>query len=292
MGWSFHTEIDYDNRWKEIQKYFEDTNSSDERWEKYKELCKKFGYKKVNDNIKRFHDDVKEGDYIWMRGNGIYYLAQVSQESKWDFKIEEEFFSADMCNTLTNIDWQKIGDESAVPGVVNTSFIKGFTFQRINKKGIAEFSEYLYKKSTNDHSPLKKIERSQKNFYNWLSPSDCEDLLCMYLFNEEGYVCIPSTNKISTPLYECVLVHPTSGSKIYPQVKKGAVDLDCEKYVHLVEDTNNRVCLFTTEGKYSENNHENIICIDPKDVYEWAIKAETPKHLLPASVELWKNISE
>ena len=31
---------------------------------------------------------------------------------------------------------------------------------------------------------------------------------------------IPSTNKIATELYECVLVNPENGMLAYPQVKK------------------------------------------------------------------------
>ena len=40
--------------------------------------------------------------------------------------------------------------------------------------------------------------------YNCLSPSDCEDLVCLYLYDKANYIAIPSTNKIATELYECV----------------------------------------------------------------------------------------
>ena len=38
-----------------------------------------------------------------------------------------------------------------------------------------------------------------------------EDVVCLYLYDRKGYVTIPSTNKIATELYECVLVNPENG---------------------------------------------------------------------------------
>lgn len=47
---------------------------------------------------------------------------------------------------------------------------------------------------------------------------------------------IPSTNKIATELYECVLVNPKNGMLAYPQVKKGHVPLDFNNYIDLVNN--------------------------------------------------------
>ena len=68
-----------------------------------------------------------------------------------------------------------------------------------------------------------------------LSPNDCEDLVCLYLYDRKGYVTIPSTNKIATELYEYVLVNPENGMLAYPQVKKEC-SLDFNNYVDLVDD--------------------------------------------------------
>ena len=68
----------------------------------------------------------------------------------------------------------------------------------------------------------------------------------LWLYDTKGYVCIPSTNKIATPKYECVLVDPNDLNRkhIYIQVKKGDVDLNTDDYSSL----NGEVYLLTTEG--------------------------------------------
>ena len=56
--------------------------------------------------------------------------------------------------------------------------------------------------------PDPALSLCEKHFYSLLQPEDVEDLLALWLYDTKGYVCIPSTNKIATPKYECVLVDP------------------------------------------------------------------------------------
>lgn len=196
-------------------------------------------------SVKRLKEQVKENDIIWMhsRKEGKYYFGRVKKESKWIFNSEAAE-KKDAGNQLTNIDWYEAStraDEESVPGAIATAFIKGSTLQRINKDGVKEYSQLLYNKM---HDPEKEqftYEKPNlcldKHFYMLLSPSDVEDLLALWLYAEKGYVCIPSTNKIATAKYECVLVDPNKKIKkrkhIYIQVKKGKVDLKASDYVNL-----------------------------------------------------------
>ena len=186
-------------------------------------------------SVKRLKEQVKENDIIWMhsRDEGKYYFGRVKKESKWIFNSEAAE-KKDAGNQLTNIDWYEAStraDEESVPGAIATALIKGSTLQRINKDGVKEYSQLLYNKI---HDPEKEqftYEKPHlcldKHFYMLLSPSDVEDLLALRLYAEKKYVCIPSTNKIATAKYECVLVDPESEKRkhIYIQVKNGKVDL-------------------------------------------------------------------
>lgn len=56
--------------------------------------------------------------------------------------------------------------------------------------------------------------------------------MALWLFDTKGYVCIPSTNKIATPKYECVLVDPadTNEYEMLSQSKISAYG-DASRYI-------------------------------------------------------------
>ncbi len=247
-------------------------------------------------SVKRLKEQVKENDIIWMhsRKEGKYYFGRVKKESKWIFNSEAAE-KKDAGNQLTNIDWYEAStraDEESVPGAIATAFIKGSTLQRINKDGVKEYSQLLYNKI---HDPEKEqftYEKPHlcldKHFYMLLSPSDVEDLLALRLYAEKKYVCIPSTNKIATAKYECVLVDPESEKRkhIYIQVKKGKVDLEASDYVNLAKD-GNEVYLLTTEGRVKNaDKYENITAVNPDEIYRFAIDPKY-KNIIPEHVLYW-----
>lgn len=247
-------------------------------------------------SVKRLKEQVKENDIIWMhsRDEGKYYFGRVKKESKWIFNSEAAE-KKDAGNQLTNIDWYEAStraDEESVPGAIATAFIKGSTLQRINKDGVKEYSQLLYNKI---HDPEKEqftYEKPNlcldKHFYMLLSPSDVEDLLALRLYAEKKYVCIPSTNKIATAKYECVLVDPESEKRkhIYIQVKKGEVDLKASDYVNLAKD-GNEVYLLTTEGRVKNaDKYENITAVNPDEIYRFAIDPKY-KNIIPEHVLYW-----
>ena len=237
---------------------------------------------------------VKPGDYIWMRDNGIYYLGRVNENSNFMYNCDKDALDFDAANQITGVKWERIGDESQVPGAVATAFIRGRTIQRINKDYMFEYAEYAFwgKPLILENS---KEEFLQQLFYDCLSPNDCEDLVCLYLYDRKGYVTIPSTNKIATELYECVLVNPENGMLAYPQVKKGNVALDFIKYIDLVDDQKRKkeVYLFTSEGEIKNSNiqSDSIHIIAPNDVYLWVkSKMESVNYLIPEGIVKWYKL--
>lgn len=279
MGWSL---ADIAPKVRQTIKEFEEYRkyADDEYDEKY-------------DSVKRLYYDVKPGDIIWMRSRseGKYYFARVKPESKWVFN--ENAVSIDAANQLTDIDWYPASDkadEESVPGAVATAFIMGQTLQKIKKPGVEAYSQMLYNRL---HDPKKDsysypdpdLSLCESHFYSLLQPEDVEDLLALWLFDTKGYVCIPSTNKIATPKYECVLVDPadTNRKHIYIQVKKGNVPLDAADYAEL----HGEVYLLTTEGKVSNIGiYNNIYMVNPTEIYQFATNPDKA-HIIPENVLYW-----
>ena len=245
------------------------------------------------DSVCRMVEDVKEGDLLWMRSRneGKYYIARVKANSTWVFR--EDAVQMDAANQLTNIDWYPAtdkADEESVPGAVATSFIMGSTIQRIKKNGVEEYSQMLYNRVHDSaldlfNYPDPALSLCEKHFYSLLQPEDVEDLLALWLYDTKGYVCIPSTNKIATPKYECVLVDPNDLNRkhIYIQVKKGDVDLNTDDYSSL----NGEVYLLTTEGNVQNaQKYSNVKAADPTVIYEFAINPDK-SHIIPENVLYW-----
>lgn len=76
---------------------------------------------------------VKPGDYIWMRDNGIYYLGYVGNNLRYVYNPSIDALEHDAANQIEDVEWKPIGDESQVPGVIATAFIRGRTLQRVKK---------------------------------------------------------------------------------------------------------------------------------------------------------------
>ncbi len=241
-------------------------------------------------SVRRLAEEVQPGDLIWMRSEGRYFFARVKENSRWRFDCRAR--EIDAANQLTDIDWypasakHDYADESSVPGAVATSFIKGSTFQRIRKDGIEPYSQMLFN-TVHDSSvdpyqyTTPELYLNQSCFYSMLQPSDLEDLLCMWLYEKYHYICIPSTNKIATPKYECVLLDPSTGKHIYIQAKKGNTNLDAADYRDLKGD----VYLLTTEGTcFHSNEYSNVHEVAPSDLYAFAQKQSS---LVPENILYW-----
>lgn len=123
-------------------------------------------------------------------------------------------------------------------------------------------------------------------FYDYLSPSDAEDLLCFWLYQKDGYIVIPSTNKLSTQLYECVLLDTSNGKKAYIQVKKGSEQIDVQNYIEL--SLQGEVFLLQTKGEYNNKDKGNnkIHCVGPIELFDFA-KENNNRTILSQSINRW-----
>lgn len=273
LGWSInddHINIYNPEAITEIQEKRKDIKTIDE----YYDVVRKYGLYKINHKKRLVAIDmlreVKKGDYIWMRDNGIYYLGYVGDKLRYRYNFRNKALKHDAANQIKDVLWKQIGDESQVPGVIATAFIQGRTLQRVRKAYMYEYASFIY-----NGKPLvvnaESNESLKQLFFNCLSPSDCEDLVCLYLYDKANYIAIPSTNKIATELYECVLVNPLNGKLAYPQVKKGDKELKPNDYIELIKDNPNKeVYLFTSEGKVQDDIHiDNIHSISPDELYSW-----------------------
>ncbi len=245
--------------------------------------------KTVNENVNRLQTWVNSGDLIWIRRNGVYWLGKVTDKSCWTFN--KEYIKKDLANQISNIHWVKIGDEGNVPGKVASAFISTKTFQRIKHKGIATLSMLLFNEKCKDESlkyseqtirdSIEKTDNGKQLFFNYISDFECEDILCLWLQFEKGYMVIPSTSKKGTELYECVLINK-DGRRAYPQVKNGKDTLYCDDYKELCKD--NDVYLFTVNGNVIGNPIENITVVDSEEIYNFARENRV---LMSEAVNLW-----
>lgn len=230
--------------------------------------------------------EIKCNDLIWMRNKGKYYIARVSEASEWVFNASTDATEHDACNQLTEIVWHELkneGDESCVPGAVSTSFIRGKTIQKIHKDGIEDYSQFIYNEITGINYYNVRLEATESKFFSLLTPSDCEDLLYFWLYKKYGYICVPSSNKISTPLYEFVLLDPQSDKHIYIQVKKGDTKIDAKDYASLDGD----VYLLSTSGEVlHSDDYTNMFVVNPTTLYEFALNPDSKK-LLSKSIKKW-----
>lgn len=295
MGWGLYYEQDgirtvSDEERKAIGNDFK---KFEEAWKKHDEYLIGLGdslkeknaiYKSI-DSVKRLAE-MKTGDLVWMRIDGIYYIGRVGEGSEWSFVADAYTTEMDACNQRSNIEWYKVGNESEVPGAINTAFIRGSTFQRIHLDGAKEYSSLCFDKlARTTHYEAYRPERTQNVFFNMLSPSDAEDLLCLWLYKEHRYICIPSTNKISTPLYECVLLDTKNGKIFFVQVRKGDKSIDIKNYIELSDA--GEVYLLQTNDKYENlemvgDFPGKITIVQPKALFDFAMDRNNKNFLSPA----------
>ena len=134
MGWSL---LEYEGETSDLQF---------DTFEEYCELAENYygNDSSYYSNLYRFVKELKKNDIIWIRNNGIYYCARITKKTKWHFDNSNTARNYDACNTITNVDWIKIGDEGEVPGALTTAFIRGKTLQKINKEGVIKYSQIIY----------------------------------------------------------------------------------------------------------------------------------------------------
>ena len=266
IGWTLREDI-Y-NELTDVEKNRLEANEKLIKYDfkKYKEIIEEDSYMtikgkkknffngKVNANLIRLNN-LEKDDLIWIRSKGKYYLGRVTEKSHYlyayrDSKKNSDILKIGINNQFTDIEWQKIGSESDIPGRILIAFYHKGTLIEIDEKFVLDISQILYNKRDNYYKIPNKIVNNKENFYDLLSPYDCEDLLYFYLYHKNKYIAIPSTNKTSTQNYEFEMVNPKDrNEKIYIQVKNGEVDIEINDYM----DLKGKIYLLTTDGNILRN---------------------------------------
>lgn len=237
----------------------------------------------VNENVKRLNYEMHVDDLVWIRNKGVYYLGRVKENSQYNYISSEEMLDADASNQRDNIEWYRVGEEGNVPGGIATSFIRGKTLQKIKKDGMLEFSQLKFNELSKRHHYSVTLTYGKDTFYKLFSPGDCEDLLSLWLYQKYGYICIPSTSKANTELYECVLINPKNGENVFPQAKAGEIDLKVCDYTHL----NGECWLFTTNGKIIGSPTGNVKVADPDKLFSFVEDPKSRVLLKQTSILKW-----
>ena len=241
---------------------------------------KKYG-RKFSAAINAIKHRMKIGDLCWTRDHdGIYYIGRINGD--WSYVDDFDHLAADVVN-IRSCSWHKVGTVDVVPGKIVNSYISGSTVQQVCGGDIKNYSQYLINKLSGNK--LYLTEKSTNNIINLISSEDCEDLVALYMQKECGYICIPSSCKSDTAVYEYVMKHHISGEKAVAQVKHGDIDLNRDNYSSI----GCKVFLFTTRGKYIGNENKNIICLNPDDMIDFA-KKNYP--ILPDRIQHWLDFEK
>lgn len=268
--------------------------------------------------IHTLFDRVKAGDFLWVRKDGVYYVAKVPAEPKELFYFDAscEAYDYDCAPQLRRIEWREVGTEEEVPGSIST--------YTANKQSISQVDKQEDKINKTEYTPtalfsaiqfheekhyLGKATLSKSDLWRFLDYKAVEDLASLWLYDKYKYVTIPSTSKISTQKYEFVLIDGTihnksrSAKRVYIQVKNGDVDLDLGTYENLLSKDSDEVWLFSTRGHITMNKKQksSIVCcrrdetkpngyssdvFKIHDLLDFAFD-ENVSPILPASITTW-----
>ncbi|EUB39088.1 hypothetical protein CI111_09475 [Fusobacterium animalis] len=331
IGWTLREDIYNELTNEDKIKLEESENSIKSDFEKYKEIIEKNSYEtirgekknffngKVNANLIRLNN-LEKDDLIWIRSKGKYYLGRVTEKSHYLYAYRDSQKNSDILklginNQFTDIEWYEVGSESDIPGRILVAFYQKETLIEIDEKSVVAISQIIYNKKDKYYNINNKIKNNKENFYDLLSPYDCEDLLYFSFYHKFKYVAIPSTNKTNTQTYEFVMLSPKNRErKIYIQVKKGDSEI-VNLYLEDYQKLDGKVYLFTTGGKIYEskeskdkkgplqiefknnsfmkrisftNSKKKIYAVNPEALYEFTKRAYKDKTILmPQSILQW-----
>ena len=214
--------------------------------------------------VNLLYDGMENDDLCWARDtNAIYYLGRVV--GGWEYRAGDNYRAADLVNVRL-CDWVTVGGIDSVPGAVSNSFIPGRTLQRVNDDSSLDYSKLVYNQ-LKEETIYVEPESEEMNLFSLLNPSDCEDLVAIYLQKCHGYILIPSTCNRKIQKTEFILVKPNEVA--YAQVKQGAIDLnrDCFQINLGIPD---KWFLFTTEGNYIGPENDHVICLSSEEMENFA----------------------
>lgn len=229
---------------------------------------------------------MRPGDLVWTRLGGDaseYYLCQVGTRLWKDRIVTDRHLRYDIGN-FVSARWITIGKEECVPGKVVNSFYSGSSVQRVSQvELISQAIWNLYSGTPEDRYELPPLGKSE--FWNMISSEELECLVLLYL-QSRGYYIYSSTLKLSTAKFEAVLTASDGTHLAYPQVKRN-VPLLAEDYIDALDNSNDRIFLFTTSEEYGSIQHPQIMCITKKELEEFMNRHEA---LLPRTILSWRSL--
>lgn len=222
---------------------------------------------------------IKEGDLIIMRlRNAHYYIGMVSNKAFYKSGIfENNDFDKILSWMCLVHEWFEFQTDEMLPSEIvgRMSIRRQPTLSRVansrQKMLIAAAFNIL---SNQKIGGVSKINFSIDNFAGSLNYTELEDLVCSYIYRDiqrqypqSDYMLLPSSCKVSHPLYEFVFVCP-GARPITCQVKNNAV-IDIEKYN---DDYYRKIYLFSNQGYVNEKSkHDNIEIIDREKLFDFLL---------------------
>lgn len=269
-------------------------------------LRKKYsGYGRGFTNCINRLDEMRPGDLVWTRCNGIYYLCPIVDSSKqitesdkpiWEYKSGQEdsdFNKFDMHLIANVADFIEVGTAQDVPGKIISSFASPSALQRISDDShlLAKWSIKILNEKKKEgtlpyYDDFALTKSDEDNIFELLHPKDVEEVVCLYLQKELRYYVYTNTTRKDMETYECVMVKNDGNHRAYVQVKTGGVSLDGSnaKYAELAKD-GNKVYLFTADdSKCSCTDGQKIIHVETEKIREFT---KQNKHLLSEKIKHW-----
>jgi len=226
---------------------------------------------------------MKPGDFVWTRSGGRgsdYYLCRVDKRVWINRNPKPEYYDYDVPNYV-GCTWYYVGNVDDVPGRVVNSFRASATVQSVN--GVEAITHIIWNSLCKPEEKVKSVQTNKNDFWNMINPEELECLVFLYL-QTKGYYVYSTYFKNDTKTVEGVLVAKDGSHKCYPQVKQNS-KLDPEDYAQIVEETNNKVVLFSTSENYG-NTYPNVICLKKSDLWKFI---EHNKTIIPSHIQRWLN---
>lgn len=139
IGWAIDEDLAEDKNTFEAYKSYAN--------EKYKNRDYKY-------SVLPFGERVGKNDLIWAKSENKYYIAKVSDDSKWQYNGEETAKRLDVVNQITNIKWKILEDGELLSELKKVCLPNNWTqttFQRIKDPIRVNFSKKAYNKVFNEH---------------------------------------------------------------------------------------------------------------------------------------------
>jgi hypothetical protein len=227
-------------------------------------------------------EEMREGDLIWTRAKGTYYLARVL--GPWRYESRRENQDADIVN-VRPVQLLKVGTEADVPGKVVADFRAAQTLRRIRDTTVANFSKHLFNKKTGTRTYSIDVAPNC-DVFSLLSDGDCEDVIYVYL-QARGYIVFPSRRRRDLQAYEYVLVHKKTKREAIAQVKTGnaAIPVDAASWQQPVSE----VYVFNPNECYLGKPGRKVVALRRRTIKRFM---ERHKDWLPPAVKTWMEIAQ